>query len=531
MNPRFAASLLAVSLLVAPACNKDPVAPGGGSGGSAAQLGVAESGLRRLSSSEYDQTIYDLFGDVAVAANVSLPADVVDPFDNDATTQEVSAVLVTGLETLAGNVATGVIADPVLRDAIVPCDDAPGCMEQFVRQTGRSVLRRPVTEVEVTALVDLGDTFAADGEFDDGVDVVLRAMLQHPSFVYRVERGTPTGEPGVFRLGPYETATRMSYLFWGSTPDTWLLDQAEAGLLDEPAGVRSTAEAMLDDPRARDRIDRFHAMWMGYWQLPHPAELTHAFRAETRALVEDVVFDQQSSWFDLFTADGTYLTDGLADHYGLPRPGSSEPVWSDYGTSGRQGILAHGSFLSVNAKFGDTSPTLRGKLVRERLLCQTIPPPPPGVNVDEPPLGDGASDCKIDRYAVHASQGTCKSCHDLVDPIGFGIENYDQLGQYREHDVGAPVCTIEGTGDVDGDPFAGPAGLADLLVDGPELTTCAVLQTYRLAMGRDAGPANAPFLDRLIASFPQSGHRLDQLFLDLVGDEAFLHRRDEEVLP
>jgi hypothetical protein len=145
--------------------------------------------------------------------------------------------------------------------------------------------------------------------------------------------------------------------------------------------------------------------------------------------------------------------------------------------------LSTGSFLSVNAKFGDTSPTLRGKLVRERLLCEDIPPPPPTVNVDEPPTGDGDSVCKVDRYAVHDAPSGCAACHAKMDPIGFGLEAFDREGRFREHDEGEPDCPISGEGDLDGVAFVGPAGLADLLVEGPDLSACAVEQVVRFAMG------------------------------------------------
>jgi hypothetical protein len=281
-------------------------------------------------------------------------------------------------------------------------------------------------------------------------------------------------------------------------------------------------------------------MWLGYYTLPHPPELTSAFRTETRALLVDVVFDRDAPWHELFTADGTYADDYLAGYDGLPLPHSDEPVWLPYGAtysgsapagaSGRQGILSHGSFLSVNAKFGDTSPTLRGKLVRERLLCQKVLPPPPDVNVDVPPGGDDSPSCKVDRYAEHRPNGSCAGCHNQLDPIGFGLEAFDQNGLFRETDVGKPECPIDGVGDLDGTSFVGPGGLADLLVAGDELDACAARQTYRLAMGHDATDDDAPYLDRITKEFRDDG-RMSDLLLTLVTDDAFRYRREEEVTP
>ncbi|MEQ1502205.1 MAG: DUF1588 domain-containing protein [Myxococcota bacterium] len=496
--------------------------------------GIGESGVRRLSVDELDNVLRDLLGDERRISGIYLPPDVIDPFDNQVEGQEPTAVVVTGLEALANDVSAALFADPTRRDAVLGCTPASpddrACLRSFVGSIGRLALRRTLSTAEIDRFVEAGAAFGAStGELYDGFDVVLRALLQHPEFVYRVERGAPTDEPGVFRLSGTEVATRLSVLLWGSTPDAALLDLAEAGGLDDSAGVRAAAEGLLGDPAARVRIDRFHAMWLGYWSLPHPPELTAALRAETRALIDDVVFDRGDSWLGLFTADGTFADDDLAAHYGLPAPGSDTPVWVSYAGTDRMGILSHGSFLSVNAKFGDTSPTLRGKLIRERLLCQDIPPPPPTVNVDEAPQGDGATDCKEDRYAVHRATGSCNACHALIDPVGFGLENYDREGRYRTHDEGHPECPISGEGDLDGVSFEGPRGLAALLVDGDALVACGVRQWVALAVGHEPGDDEQPLIDRLIAGWAADDHRLDALLLGLVSDEVFLYRREPEV--
>ena len=248
---------------------------------------------------------------------------------------------------------------------------------------------------------------------------------------------------------------------------------------------------LLADDRARDRVDRFHAMWLGYYELPHAPELTTAMREETRALLDDVIFDNTRSYLDVFQSDGTFVDDTLAQHYGLPAPGSNQPAWVAYGDSGRQGLLSHGSFLSVAARFGDTSPTQRGLLIRKRLFCEAIPPPPPDVDVDNPPPSV-ESNCKWDRYAAHRENGTCRSCHELIDPIGFGLEQFDQNGQFREVEAEYPECEISGDGDVDGDAFNGPGGLANYLIDNDVLDECLVFQMYRFAMGHEVGDDDAP---------------------------------------
>ena len=491
--------------------------------------GVGIAGLRRLSRDEIDSTLRDLLGDDTRPATSNLPEDAVDPFDNDVSTQDPTTVVIEGAEALANDVASRLAADPARRDAVVGCtpsgavDDA--CMRSFVTDFGRLALRRPLTAEEIDDWTALGLEWAGTGgDFYDGVDVVLRVLLQHPNFLYRVEIGRESAEAGIFKLDDFEVATRLSYFIWGSAPNDQLLDTAEAGELDTPEQMMAAAEWMLDDPRARDRVDRFHAMWLGYHALPHSPELTTAMRTETRALLEDVIFDDPRAYADVFLADGSYINDTLAQLYGLPSPGTDEMVWTDYGDSGRAGLLSHGSFLSVASKFGDTSPTQRGLLIRTRLLCQPIPAAPANVDVDNPPTSPD-SNCKVDRYAAHRENGACAGCHEQVDPIGFGLEQFDQMGQYRTVEAESPECAIEGRGTIDGTDFQGPAELSQYIVDNELLDACVVQQVYRFAMGHPADDTEARVLEDMQTSFADHG-RFDELVLSLVGDEAFGYRRD-----
>lgn len=493
--------------------------------------GVGLAGVRRLTRYEFDNTLRDLLFDDTRPAAQLLPEDPRVPFDNDYTMQLASQPLVESIEILAEEAAQRLIADGDRMATVVGCDpSAPAdeeCMRSFVERFGRLALRRSLDTSEVDEYVALGLDFA--GQADDfaiGVEVVVRTLLQDAEFVYRVEIGTPVADqPGVFRLAPHEVAARLSYFVWGSTPDVALLDAAESGELDEPEGIRTLAATMLADPRAREHVDRFHSLWLGYAELPHAQDLTNAMRRETAALVERVVFDEQSSWLDIFTADETFLNTLLATHYGLPAPAGGEG-WVPYGDSGRMGLLSHGSFLSVASSVADTSPTKRGKLIREQLLCTPIPPPPPDVNADSPP-GEGEPVCKTDRYEEHR-QGTCAGCHAQMDLVGFGLENYDRAGVYRTYDEGLPECTISGDGEIVGiGAFNGPAGLAQLLVDEGLVHGCVTQQLYRFAIGRELDEQDGPFVNSLVTTFPESGYRFDQLVLDIVSHEAFSFRREE----
>lgn len=487
-------------------------------------------GARRLTRTEYDDTLAALLMDTSSSGFALLPEDVHDPFDNDYTTQKVSPTLISAAESLATGAAERALENPAVLADIVPCTaSGPGdadCLGQFVRSFGRRALRRPITDAEVTQLVDQFLPFAVEGnDFNVGVGLVLRAMLQDVEFLYRVELGTPVpGLPGVARLSDHEMATRLSFLFVGATPPDWLLDTADQKKLSTPADVRAAAVKLLEDPRARARIDRFHALWLGFHQLPHSAELVAELRAESRALIESVIFDDRLDYRELFRSEQTYLTDYLAGHYGYDPPASS-PAWTTY-EDGRRGILSHGSVLSSFGKFADTSPTQRGIFIRTRLLCQVIPKPPPNVDTDNPPVA-GAGECKLDLYEVH-NQGGCKDCHKMMDPIGHGLENYDNQGRYRATEEGKPECVIPGDGAIDGvGTFNGPAELAELAMESGLLEQCVVNQVYRFAMGRRETTEDLPILEELAGRFVSSGYAFDQLLLELVSAESFGFRREE----
>lgn len=500
---------------------------------------VARMGLRRLTAAEYDQTVIDLLG-VDPDAELVLPEDPRSPFDNDYTGQTVSAALVEGADLLAGEIAEQVVDDVSLRAAIMPCEpvgpDDEACLRELIASFGRRALRRSLDGGEIDRLAGFIDHAAEAGDFWVAVDSVLRTLLQHTEFLYRVEIGAPVdGQPGLHRLADTEVATRMSYFLWGSTPPEWLIDAAESGELDDSAEIRTAAEMLLADDHARERILRFHGMWMGFERSLGEGEIDLAMKAETRALIERTVFDERAPWADVLRADETFVGDALAAHYGLPAPGSVDPQWVPYGDSGRGGLLSHGSFLSVGTKNGDTSATLRGKNIRENLLCQDIPPPPPDVNTDADPVGFQEGDCKARKYEIYAANEGCAACHGQMDSIGLGLEAYDASGRFRTNEPERPDCPIEGHGvvyegaSVVGE-FDGPVGLADLLVESPALNQCIVTQVYKLAIGRaQLDATDAAFIGSMLEALGDGEAVLDQVLLGVVSAPEFRHRREEEV--
>ncbi|HSU42305.1 MAG TPA: DUF1592 domain-containing protein, partial [Polyangiaceae bacterium] len=476
----------------------------------------------------------DLFGDQTAPASKYLAEDQYTPFDNDYTLQRASQALVDSLSAFAEDVATRAVAADQ-RAKVVPCKPSGAgdtdCFQQTVSTLGRRLFRRELTSAEIAPYLALQafateDNPAVPHDFYTGVALVLESMLQDPEFLYRLETGTPGADAAVLALDDYEIATRLSFLLWGSTPDDALLAAAKASRLSDPSGRRAEAERLLGDQRARDALHRFHAMWLGYRAIPGSADLLASFDAETKHLIDRVVFDEPASYLTLFTSSETYLDDRLAEQYGLPHP-TGGAGWVSYGSSGRAGILSHGSVLAAFSKFSDTSPTQRGIFVQTRLLCNVVSPPPANVNVDQPPSAPDAV-CKADRYAAHRSSSSCAACHSNLDPIGLGLEAYDIGGRFRTHDDGHAECPISGDGELpDYGTFNGPAELGQKLVDSGRLERCFVQQFLDYAMGRPLRSGEDGVVDAVASDFKDQNYDAQSLLLDYVASERFALRREE----
>lgn len=490
---------------------------------------AAELTLRRLTRVELDNSLARLTLDPSHRAFNGMPGEALEPFDNATATQLASAVWVEAAERVADQVAADIIASPVRRAALVPCtptapDDAD-CLGRFVRQFGRSVLRRPLTAAEVTSFMSLSPLALQRGDFWTCVELVIRRLLQDPEFLFRVEVGTKRAD-GVIQLDAFEVASRLSFLIQGATPPSWLLDAAEAGTLSTPDQLRAAASRLLEEPEGRARVEVFHAMWLGYTNLPHSQALNAAMMAESTALVRKVVFEDRADYRTLFTAQSTWVDATLAAHYGLTAPAVGN-AWVPYGASGRKGILSHGAVLSNGVKQADTSPTLRGKWIRNRLFCEEIPPPPPNAVADVPPPATTGAICKKDRYLVHDSVQSCAGCHQQMDPIGFGLEQFDRAGKFRDREADHPECLISGEGALTGfGTFRGPAGLADLMISSGALESCVVKQLFRYTVGRKEQANDLPLITELTGQFTEQGRRFDLLVLDLVTQPTFTQRRE-----
>ena len=424
---------------------------------------------------------------------------------------------------------------------------------EFVRDFGRKAFRRPLNGEEADRLV--GALLNESGEHDSflaGAQLAVEAMLQAPDFLFLIEH------EGDRRYRGYETAARLSYLLWNTTPDERLVRTAEAGELDTAEGVEREARRMLEAPQARAAMEQFVAQWLRFDRAlgavkdavkykDFTAQVAEAMTEETRRLFARLVWEDRD-FREFFTARYTYANSFLTSLYGLPPPGEPFARVDFPADFNRAGVLGHGTFLVQTGKPDETSPTERGLFIREHFLCQEVPPPPPGVNADLPPLTAGAKPLTTREVLVqmHTKDPSCASCHRLVDPIGFGFERFDTVARYREtlrvdlrptaqqrrkglkqetHDL-----PIDSSGLIAGLPdsnFSTPIEAGRILAESPVCQSCIVKQFFRYAFGRHETVADDPTIRRVFEAFRDSDFRFRELILSLATSPAF-RRADED---
>lgn len=500
------------ALLVLASCGNDSALPAPNKLDDTDAFGV--TGLRRLDRFELTSSLVDVFGVPTDDLESLLPEDLAgtNPFGNNYRSQTVSPIVVSSYLAFAQAYAAKLAATTDLPQRVGGC--TPGgaadraCFDKLAAVAGRRLFRRPLEPAELdrfaSAILPQATSFA------EVVEMLGLYLVQHPAFLYRVER---EGE-----LDGFEIGTRMAYLIWGSAPDDELLDDADD--LDEASTRAAQAERMLDDPRARRNWDRFHAQWLGYSAATLPAALATDLRDETRRLIDRVVFEEDGEWLALFRADETYITPALAKHYGMPA--IAAPQWMKY-PAGRGGVLTHGSFLSLGAKFGDTSPTVRGAEIFHRLACGHLGTIPANVDTDRPP--GSPTDCKPARYTMRDTPG-CDGCHGITDNIGFGLENFGVSGQWRDVEPNNPMCAIESRGSWNGTPYSGTAELGQLIAQDPRVSACATTQLFRFMVGRDDDAADERTLAALDTLYRERPS-LRALVISLVKSPSITFRKGE----
>jgi hypothetical protein len=479
---------------------------------------VGPAPLRRLSRAEYDATVRDLLGDVSRPARTFPPDEESQGFDNYALTQSVSPLLAERYLSAAESLAAA--ADLTI---ISPCDPLAAsaseevCVQRFLAGFGRRAFRRPLTAAETGRLAAIFSEVRLESDYPEALRAVLTVILQAPQFLYRFE-SVP--------LTDFELASRLSYFLWGSQPDEALLDAAQTGSLDTLAQARR----MLADSRARSVVQRFHLQWLGIAHLEEKSkdpvafadfpELAPQLQEETARFTEWTVFDGNADARRLFNGHTTFLNARLAQLYGFEGIEGTGWVKLDTELTARTGVLTQGSVLSAWSKADQTSPVLRGKLVRERFLCQT-PEPPPGNVVAM--LGTPANGTTRERFAAHRTSAQCNGCHQLLDPIGFGLEKYGPTGAYRGIENGLKVDArgeVIAGGDLDG-TFDGALELSERLAQSRDVKRCLALQWFRFAFGRGETSADACSVENAQTAFEKSGWNTRELLIAITQTDAF----------
>ena len=517
----------------------DPAGRGGRAGGGAAPLQI------RLPVKAGPQTIAVTF----IKRSAAYVDDLIQRFD--ATTGDLQTGVqfgyttvphLSGVEILGPYDITGP-GDTPSRARIFVCrpanarDEQP-CARRILSTLARRALRRPVTDADMAPLLTFYDEGRKSGSFERGVEMGLRRLLADPGFVFRFERDPAGAAAGAtYQISDIELASRLSFFLWSTIPDEELLAAAERRTLRDPAVLERQVRRMLADPRSQALVTSFAGQWLFLRELRNrnpdllvfpdfDDNLRQAFQRETEMLFASIVREDRSV-FDLMNADYTFVNERLARHYGIPGIYGSDfrrvPIVND----ARRGLLGQGSILTVTSAPNRTSPVTRGAWILENLLGSPPPLPPPDVPAfPEAQSGQGITQKPStvrERMVQHRTNPACRSCHQIMDPIGLALENFDGVGRWRTLDSG---LAIDAQGQlVDGTAVASPQSLRTALLGYPdafEQTLTEKLLMY--AVGRAAHHTDMPFVRQIAGNAAREGHRFSSLVLGIVNSPPFQMR-------
>jgi hypothetical protein len=415
--------------------------------------------------------------------------------------------------------------------------DEEASAKQILAALMRRAYRRPITEADLERPMQLYRQARAAGDFDAGVEMALSAVLVNPQFLFRVERD-PAGIPAntAYRVSDLDLASRLSFFIWSSIPDDELLDLAARNELSKPDIFEKQVRRLLADERARNLVTNFAVQWLHLRNLESITpelrlfpdfddNLRKAFRQETE-LFFDSILREDRSVLDLLQADFTFLNQRLAKHYGIPHIYGERFRRVELGAdSQRGGLLRHGSILTVTSYATRTSPVIRGKWILENFLG-TPPPPPPA---DVPSLRENTVSANLsirERLAEHRNNPGCASCHKLIDPVGFGLEEFDAVGRWRTVEDGKAV---DARGSLpDGSQFDGVAGLEKALLQRPELFVRTLTEKlFTFALGRAPEEFDAPAIRKIVRTARANDYRFASLILGITTSTPFQMRRSE----
>lgn len=488
--------------------------------------------LRRLTARQFKRSVRALLPRVELGDELFtvVDADTAQAFENNAALQGVRYATVRDVEESAAAVGDAIERAPARLD---PFDAAAASVaaqrESVARFLGAWLpltFRRPLEAGELEAWIGLYSKARDQGaSYERATGLVVSAALQSPDFLYLSGRGVGPGRV---------VATRLALFLWGMAPDAALLAEADAGRLDRPEGVAALARRMLDDPRARGGVADFHHQWLGVGHVkPHLISRGQAappdWMQELDAIVEsyeryvDHVFWDEGTLVDLLQDRHAFVDASLARLYGVPAPTQPGLELTTLDEKHRAGLLTQLGFLAPNAHRDETSPTLRGKYVLDRLLCEPPRAPPPGASLLTTTVRGVTS---RDRVKTRLEKPGCAGCHREIDGLGLGFEQFDEIGRWRERENGKPIDvggTLTGTADVDG-PFVGALELSERLAHSQKVSRCVARHWFRYALGRTEEEQDLPSLDAAVSAFRSSGLRFRDLLVAIASTDAFLGR-------
>ena len=518
-----------------------PVAnlPGGTSDPTVPQpsLKPAPAGMRRLTREQYQNAVHDLLG-----PDVVVPTDL-DPDDKTFRFASIGSYRVTSspdaverVSNAAFDLAQQVFGNMAARQALVGCSptaESDACTQGFVQSFGRRALRRTLSAEELATfqgVVHKGT--AIEQNVWTGLEYFVAAVLQDVNFLYVPELGEPASEqPALLRYTSLEMASRLALVLLGSMPDAELLDAGERGELTSAAALQAQARRLLATPAVRRALPQFFAEHLEYDVIEQLSKdentyptfsetLARSMRGELDKTLTELALTPGQDFMQAFTTRRTWLNAELAQLYGVTGPsGDAFELVTLPDSLPRQGLLTMAGILTYHALASRTSPTQRGVFVRERILCQDIPPPPPNVDVNlaEPAPGAEAQTTR-ERLAEHRENPVCAGCHAFFDPIGLSFEHYDGIGAYRDTENGLPIDASE---DLDGQSIDGALELGQHIASDPRASACLVQSLYQYAAGRLETEGVQVELQALDQRFIANGRALSELLVDLVSSPAF----------
>lgn len=502
--------------------------------GEALEVGVTK--LRRLSAVEFNNTIQSVLGGPYVDYASDLPDDEpMGPFVSNQSLP-VGAQELRQYRTVAELVADTVLASGT---SFLPCSTPIGtetdCVEQFIDEVVPRAFRRPLESGEAEDFLSIyivgrDGPLGAEADVTRGLRLLLRAVVGSPDLLYIVDTGG-SGVPSEIpeTVSAHTLASRLSLAFWNAPPDDELASLAENGALLDDAVYAAQVERILSDARAEDAMAHFFAELTGIDELPRKQKNPELFPqfgeqlvlemlVEQAEFVKSVVFSGDGKWTTLLSTNYQYPGPALSNLYGATGP--SPVVLPE---NQRRGLFTQAGYLAVHNKPDETSPVHLGINIREAILCEVMPPPPPGVDTTLPEVS-GEVRTSRDRFLLHET-GPCKNCHELIDPIGLAFEHYDAIGAYRETDNGAPIDPtgqiISTTESEDGPLFTGALELSDQLAQSAQVRDCVARQMLRSALDRQESLLDACTVLDLVEGFEASSGDIRSLLSQIAQTPAF----------